>query len=134
MVQNPIADDGSDLLGTDDVEDKDPSEVGILQDSASITIVNTVYAGHDNGELCNTETAVDVLETYARDDVTYCLVVTNSGNTHLNQVVVSDPSLSFRDATAVGFMAPGDKVTIHVDRTADEEQKNTAIATAVRKK
>lgn len=92
----------------------------------------TVYAGHDNGESCNTEVAVDVLETYARDDVTYCLVVTNSGNTHLNRVIVADPSLSFRDSTTIGLMAPGDKVTIHVARTADLELTNTAMVTAVR--
>jgi subtilisin-like proprotein convertase family protein len=91
-----------------------------------------VYSGHDNGELCDTELAVETLATYKDDEITYCLVVTNTGNTHLNKVVVVDPPLSFRDAATIRLMAPGDKVILHVTRSADRDRNNTAMVTAVR--
>jgi hypothetical protein len=91
-----------------------------------------VYSGHDDGELCDTEFALDHLATYKGDEITYCLVVTNTGNTHLNKVVVADPPLTFRDAATIRLMAPGEKVILHVIRSADRALNNTATVTAVR--
>lgn len=130
VTGNPVNPDGNDLPGTQDVTDKDPSEVGMLAHSASVEIVNKVYAGHDNGDSCNTEAAVESIEGYKSDDVTYCLKITNSGNTHLNRIVVSDPELSYRDTASIGVLAPGETATLHVARTLDNSVENVASVTA----
>lgn len=130
VTANPVTPEGEDLPGTDDVTDKDPSEVGKLAHSASITIANTVYAGHDSGESCNTEVAVESIEGYKSDDITYCLKITNTGNTHLNRIVISDPELSYRDTASIGLLAPGETATLHVARTLDDTVENTATVTA----
>lgn len=130
-MKNPVSPEGNNLPGAEDVTDKDPSEVGLLKHKASITIENTVYLGHDSGDSCESDIPTESVTGFADEDITYCLKISNSGNTHLNRVTVVDEQLSFRDSSKVGLLAPGDTVTIPVPRSLKKTHSNTATVTAV---
>ncbi len=77
--------------------DVDESEVN--EESQPITtdivIDKTVYEGHDSGASCP---GADLVFDERGAPITYCFIVTNTGEAHLADVVVDDPDLGITDA------------------------------------
>ena len=59
--------------------------------AAQINIEKTVYAGHNAGASCPGSELV--VSCAVSSDVTYCFVVTNPGDTYLDQIVITDADL-----------------------------------------
>jgi len=117
---NPTDVDGNDLVGVEDVTAEDPAAVVELV--PAIGIEKTVYYGHDGGASC----AGDELEiNLTGAPVTYCFVVTNSGETYLSPVVINDPALGFNTSLNI-VLAPGATVTSFVESTISGDLVNTA--------
>jgi Na+-translocating ferredoxin:NAD+ oxidoreductase RnfG subunit len=102
---NPVSIDGKRLEGAAPVTDDDDSSVSKKPHSPSIEIDNKVYIGTDGGHSC--DKATDKVTGYQGDYVTYCFIVKNTGNTHLNSITVHNHHLSFTDIS-VGILAPGE--------------------------
>ena len=64
VVGNPVTDDGTDLMGVDDVTDNDPSEVLLNLANPAIEIINRVYLGNDRGASCDSDKPVEKVESY----------------------------------------------------------------------
>jgi uncharacterized repeat protein (TIGR01451 family) len=126
VTANPVTEDGRDLLDLADVKDEDPSSVGRKAHDPKIAINTLVYSG-DSGKLpCGR--ALNTLEGYAGDVVTYCFVVENKGSSYLNDVlIVSDnPPASIK---VNGLLAPGSSATeVFVSKIVGDV-KTTGVAT-----
>lgn len=118
---------GEDLPGAADVTDSDPSSVTELAREPSIRVRNTVYHGHDDGTSCQ---GVEKVIGMLGDLVTYCFEVTNTGNTFLNAVKLSDAELSFVDDSTIEILAPGQTITIPFESRLLYELSNTVNAEA----
>ncbi|MGF1595882.1 MAG: hypothetical protein ACFCVK_02975 [Acidimicrobiales bacterium] len=70
----------------------------------------SVYAGHDGGVGCP---AAEVTTVEEGAPITYCFVVTNVGNTHLDSIALTDPIVGFVDDAGVA----GVPVLIHAGST-----------------
>lgn len=122
----PLYPDLSPIATMSDVEDDDTSSVTALAATPSLDISNTVYLGSDDGELC--ETALEHVEAADGTSVVYCFKVTNTGNTHLSNVTVSNDDLAII-AKEVGDLAPGESKTVFVTSSIPSiAQSNLATA------
>ena len=91
----------------------------------SIDIQKTVYRGHDGGASCGT--GVEALQVRAGGDLTYCFVVTNTGETNLAAIDVTDPDLGLDSGDLThALLTPGQSVTLHAEVQADGDLLNTA--------
>jgi len=91
----------------------------------SIGIEKTVYRGHDGGASCGT--GVESLQVRTGGDLTYCFVVTNTGETNLAAVDVTDPDLGLGSGDLThALLTPGQSVTLHAEAQADGDLLNTA--------
>lgn len=88
-----------------------------------------VYLGHDNGQSCGTDSAVEQTTGYKGADATYCFVVTNTGTTHLKEVKLIDIDLDFTDETSIGGLAPGESATVFFETTIVSPLINVVNAT-----
>lgn len=123
----PLYPDQSPIPTMSDVVDQDTSSVTALQPTPSIDISNTVYLGSDNGDQC--ESAVEHVEAADGTSVIYCFNVTNTGNTHLSNVTVSNDDLAVT-GKEVGDLAPGESKTVFVISSIPSiAQNNMATAT-----
>ena len=98
---------------------------GLLE--PSIDIQKTVYEGHDAGASCAGTELVSALSGTA---VTYCFEVTNTGNTALDGITVSDPALTGATITApagfAGELQPGETATFYAETALLADLVNTA--------
>jgi hypothetical protein len=78
-------------IDTNNVTSSDAVTVAMTLPGASVAVNNTVYVGDDNGAQCDTSSnqLTDITGTL----VTYCFVVTNTGNTSLNNIRVTNAEL-----------------------------------------
>ncbi len=121
---------GDPIPGIDPVTADDTASVDEV--APALTVAKTIYRGHDGGALCpGAETAVGV----NGDPVTYCFSVTNTGDTTLAPVTVSDPDLGI-DQTDMGVVSgdlaqidPGETVVLFYEAALDGDLTNTATAT-----
>jgi uncharacterized repeat protein (TIGR01451 family) len=105
---NPVNANGIDIPNMPDVNATDPSSVGLL--TANISLTNTVYLGSDAaGSGCSS--AVEYVEGPKNTDVVYCFNITNTGNTYLGSITLSDSSLAF-NTSAIKTLAPGESVLV----------------------
>ncbi len=119
---DPADASGNPIAATPPTDD-DPTTVDVV--GAGIDIEKTVYLGHDGGTSCDgTELSTGISGT----DVTYCFTVTNTGDTHLSGVTVSDPLLGIT-LIAPATLAPGASVTLFAETTITGDLLNTATAT-----
>lgn len=112
--------------------DEDDAEVegeGPQDLTADIMIDKTVYEGHDAGVSCpGDEEVFDNLGT----EITYCFIVTNTGDVHLANVTVNDPDLGITQADMKrrsgnpALLAPGASVVWYYETTLDDDLINTA--------
>jgi hypothetical protein len=100
-----------------------------LAQEAKIEVDSLVYLGDDNGESCGTGVAAEYVEGSRGAPVTYCFDVTNTGNSSLDSVIISDETLSFSD-NSTGKLAPGESVTVAFATTIDGDLTNKVVVTA----
>ena len=132
VTANPTDDMGGDLPGVGDVDDDDTAEV--IEIAPAINLEKTVYAGHDNGAGCEGgELAIGVTTA----PVTYCFVVTNTGDTVLSNVVIEDSDLGIT-TTQMTFLSAsstypplgiGETITYFYTTTITADLLNTATVT-----
>jgi len=120
---NPTDENGDDLEDVDEVTDDDDALVDEI--SPGIEVVKTVYLGHDGGASCP---GGDYELNVAGQQVTYCFVVVNTGDTWLNPVIVNDPALGVTSPN-LGNLAPGASVTAHVETVMSGDLVNIADVT-----
>jgi len=131
VTANPTGPGGGDLPGLPDVSDDDTAEVD--QVAPAVEVEKTVYAGHDAGAGCP---GAELSTRLAGDAVTYCFSVTNTGDTHLGPVTLTDPDLGIDDADmtvlsgSLAAMAPGDTAVLSYDSTVDGDLTNTVVVSA----
>jgi len=117
----PATEDGTPIPGVDAVEDEDTAAVEEV--NPSISLNKTVYAGHDSGAGCpGSELTVGL----ANDDVTYCFVITNTGDTVLSSVTLDDLTLTPTVSIPVGTLAIGAVTTLYVETTMPADLVNSA--------
>jgi uncharacterized repeat protein (TIGR01451 family) len=95
---------------SDPVSDEDTAVVDEIH--PAIGIQKTVYAGHDDGASCP---GLDSVADLVGAPVTYCLVVTNSGDVALANVLLSDASLVPALLTNLGVLAAGQTVHLWIE-------------------
>ncbi|MCB9371775.1 MAG: hypothetical protein H6518_03230 [Microthrixaceae bacterium] len=126
---SPADDAGDPLPGVDDVTDADDAAVDAV--GPAVLVAKTVYAGHDGGAGCEGDELVAVR---AGDDVTWCIVVTNTGDTALRDVSVVDDDLGVTEAdldgdtAALGLLGAGESAVLFLEGTATADLENTATA------
>ena len=131
VTAHPVLEDGSDIPNLSDVTDADDANVLVVPHSAAIVIENTVYHGHDGGDSCGGDEASEIAVGYPDSPVTFCFKVTNSGNSHLGSIVVTNPVLGdFTDSTSIGQLAPGETKTISLPSTITSTTENKAFVEA----
>ncbi len=118
---NPTGGDGNDLPGLDDPEATDPASVRVV--SAAISLEKTVYLGTNGNAGC--AGSVEFVEGELGDPVTFCFVVTNTGTTHLRDVVVEDETYG-QTFNVPGILAPGESRLLSWPSTIQGNILNTA--------
>jgi len=123
----PVDGNGDTILGPDgnplpQPSDTDPSHYfGV---NTGIDVDKTVILGTVPASSCP---GVESVTGTPGGAVTYCIVVRNTGNVALSNVVVSDPLLSFSDTIAL--LPAGGSQTIALPGTINGDLVNTATAT-----
>lgn len=121
---------GTPIPGAQNPSDDDQATVDVVQ--ANIQIDKTVYVGHNLGASCP---GSELVSGAAGTQITYCFRVTNTGNTHLDQIQINDATLGITQAnmTLVGSptlpLAPGASLTYFYQTTLTRDLMNTATAT-----
>ena len=97
----------------------------------AINIEKTVYAGNDGGAQC--ATATELVTGVNGDAVTYCFEITNTGDTFLDAVTLTDndltPAVTRANATLLSGtepLAPNASLVFFVDSTITGDLTNTA--------
>ncbi|MCB0075577.1 MAG: hypothetical protein KDE20_29185, partial [Caldilineaceae bacterium] len=126
---NPVDNAGNDLPGNN-ATDTDDAEVDLV--SPALTLAKTVYEGQNSGASCPGSELITVNVGTA---ITYCFVVTNTGDTYLDTIVISDTTLGIPPAAVVEAagntfpLAPNGTATFYYETTATASLVNTADAT-----
>jgi uncharacterized repeat protein (TIGR01451 family) len=128
VVANPVFKDGTDIPGLQDVTASDPSEVGILIVTPAVDIDNTVYLGREAG-FCSTDKAKELAEGKKEDDVTFCFLVTNTGDSYLNITSVVDPILGYSESN-LGILAPKESIAVSYPSKIGGNVTNSATVLA----
>ena len=93
----------------------------------SVTLDKTVYSGHDGGSGCPGAESVQALPG---DEVTWCFVVTNTGDTDLDQVTITDPDLAGAPVSIPAVVPQGESRTVSIEGVAPPaDLTNTAEVT-----
>jgi uncharacterized repeat protein (TIGR01451 family) len=125
----PTDPDGNPLPGPypTDADDAEVDQIG-----PGIELAKTVYLGRDGGAGCPGGELVTGAEGA---DVTYCFEVTNTGNTYLGNIVITDTALGIPPATVTlradmsapyPPLAPGDSLVYYYETLINGDLVNTA--------
>lgn len=127
VVGTPATSSGDLIKGLDDVKDTDPSEVELV--TPAVNVENTVYLGDSGPQVCADATESE--NGYPGTVVTYCFEVTNTGKTHLSNVVLENDELDFSDGTlTVPDLNPGETVIVVHKSTIERKLENTVQVSA----
>ena len=125
--------DGAEVIINNGIMNQ-PSGAGIPFEAIStvvygpnIQISNAVYLVGEDGASC--DTAVEFVAADNGEGVVYCFTVTNTGFTHLNNIVLNDEELSFTQSS-FGVLAPGESASVTHSSTISENLTNTAVVSA----
>jgi uncharacterized repeat protein (TIGR01451 family) len=119
---------GRDLPNAPNPTDDDTASVDVV--FADITLDKSVYSGHSSGAGCpgNSDLLVE-----RGTNVTYCFIVTNTGETDLAPVFINDPVIGIDqdDMTLLSGtvpLEPGESLVYYYETTIDEPIRNIAVA------
>jgi SdrD B-like domain len=118
-------------------EIKSQGKDGLYKLNPAIKIDKTIYAGHTAGVGCpGGDELLIVDKTKALKDITYCFVITNTGNTYLKNLAINDPQLSITQANMTLLsgtfpLAPGAKAIWYYQNTTNSSLDNTASTSAI---
>ncbi|MDJ0961011.1 MAG: hypothetical protein QNJ88_10150, partial [Acidimicrobiia bacterium] len=99
----------------------------------SLSLDKTVYLGHDNGSGCP---GGEEVEGPRETAITYCFVVTNTGDAPLAGAAIGDPILAITSAEMTllsgdpDLLSPGAQVVWFYEATITDELVNTATVGA----
>jgi hypothetical protein len=117
---DPSDADGVDLEGIDNVTDSDTAEVKLV--GPDVSIEKTVYLNTDNGVGC--ETSGDEIIGLNGNAITYCFVVTNEGDTYLDDIDLDDNDLGIDEADMILLsgddtqpLPPGESLVYYYETT-----------------
>jgi uncharacterized repeat protein (TIGR01451 family) len=90
-----------------------------VKPNASLDIEKSVYKGHNNGTTCPGQENINATNG---EQITYCFVITNTGETYVNNISLTDALLGLNiNITTTSLsgqtLAPGGKVTYAVQTT-----------------
>jgi uncharacterized repeat protein (TIGR01451 family) len=118
---------GGDIPNVPDVAATDPSDVKTVAYAANVTIANTVYAGNNGPRECE-GAGVEKIIGAGNSSVTYCFKITNTGNTYLTSLRLTDPLLTF---TKTDFLPLAPNASIWVSYPSTISANLVNIATIV---
>ncbi|MEZ4712135.1 MAG: SdrD B-like domain-containing protein [Caldilineaceae bacterium] len=123
---NPTDQNGVDIPGLANPSAKDTAEVDVS--GPGIQLDKGVYLGHDSGASCPGDIAVTGANG---DNITYCFVITNVGDTYLGSITVVDAPLGIDQAdmtllSGTTPLAPGAKLVYYYETTITGNLQNTA--------
>lgn len=95
---------------------------------AKINLQKTVYVGHDSGAGCP---GVDKVVGKMNEKITYCFVVTNTGQTYLSNIVISDTTINISEQQMTRLsgketLAPGQSAVFYYETTLTSFLTNIA--------
>ena len=130
VIGNPVDNMGNDLPGLPDVNDADDATIDLLIPEMELT--KSVYLGHDSGVSCP---GTDTVTLSDDADVTFCFVVTNTGQIDLADVAINDITLGVTDASMILVsgstpLAPTQTMVWAYETTLTQSVENIAQATA----
>ena len=128
VTGNPTLESGVDIPGQADVSATDVSSVVLLDYKPSVSVQNTVYRGSSESKACST--SIESVEGKFGDDVAYCFLVKNTGNTHLKNIKLDNVELVFKDITSIKVLAPGESSLVMVGGKITKSIENVVVATA----
>lgn len=94
--------------------------------TGGVLLGKTVYAGHDAGA---SAPGAEALVTTGGAAITYCFVVTNSGELAFTNVVLTDAALPGFTSLVLGALAPGGVATGFFETIVGDSITNEAVAT-----
>ncbi|MEL7207438.1 MAG: hypothetical protein AAGK32_04260, partial [Actinomycetota bacterium] len=130
-LTNTVTATGTTAAGTA-VSDRDDAQVDEV--APAIRVDKTVYLGTDSGASC---AGSDQVAGEHGSAVTYCFVVTNTGDVPVSDVTVDDPQLGIGETDMdvvsgdLTRLAPGEQAVLAHEATITGDLVNTATATAV---
>ena len=109
-------------LGGPGFTDTDTAQV--VEVGPGVSIAKTVYRGHNSGAGCP---GTDLIQVRSGGPLTYCFVVTNTGETNLSAVSITDADLGIEAGDIViPLLTPTQTATRYVEVSADGDLVNTA--------
>jgi uncharacterized repeat protein (TIGR01451 family) len=142
-AENPVTDDSNDPKTIATPNDPTRTLIPQFAPVSSVRIDKKIFKGHDSGAGC--ATAVDELVIVDKNQtlqpITWCFSVTNTGQSHLSNVIISDPALSITQAnmtlligtlplapgsTAVWYYQMSTKTSINNDVTVSAAPSNSS--------
>ena len=105
----------------DEVTAEDTAEVDEIH--PAIHVEKTIYGGHDDGAQCEGEDDAEELSAEVDDAVTWCFVITNTGDVTLDPVTLTDLELALdQDDVALlsgdfDSLAPGGTIAAYYEDT-----------------
>jgi LPXTG-motif cell wall-anchored protein len=132
----PADSEGTEIPSVEPPVDEDDASVvvegGSEVPTASIQIEKMVYAGHDDGASCPGAESIEVAPS---TDVTYCFEVENTGEAHLSDVTIDDPTLGITDTDMTllsgdpGLLAPDATVVWYYETTIGTDDVTNVAST-----
>lgn len=128
VIANPTLASGVDIPGQPDVTATDPSSVVQLEYKPAVTVNNTVYRGSSESKDC--AKSVESVTGKFDDDVAYCFLVKNTGNTYLKEIKLDNVVIAFKDIGSIKFLAPGESKLVLVGGKITKSVENVVTVTA----
>ncbi|MBL8775984.1 MAG: IgGFc-binding protein [Acidimicrobiales bacterium] len=107
----------------------------VPEPTPTVSVEKTVYRGHDSGAGC--DDGGEVVVGVSGDQVTFCFLVTNTGEVAVGPVSVADPDLGVDEADLdlplagdLARLEPGDSVGLSYEATVGGDVVNTVYVTA----
>ena len=127
---NPTDENGGDLPGLENPSATDTARVDKV--APAITLAKTVYIGHNSGADCP---GGEVATGGSNTQVTYCFSVTNTGDTYLNTIQLTDNTLGINQAnmtrkSGATPLAPGASIVYYYETVISSTLLNTAEVAA----
>ena len=107
----------------------------VPEPTPTVSVEKTVYRGHDSGAGC--DDGGELVVGVSGDQITFCFLVTNTGEVAVGPVSVADPDLGVDEADLdlplAGDLArvePGDSVGLYYEAMVSGDVVNTVYVTA----